>query len=252
MINKEKKYDNFIFTHIPKCGGTSFRKYINDSAIEANIDTEKIYIPGFNGLANNKNLNQLNKSEIQKLKSKNIKIFANHTKYGELKNYGFKLENSFNFTILRNPIERFVSHYHFFYFLNGYDDCKGVKLNDLNNNKLIKLLDLLSNIQVSYISNIKHKKIVGLENMLKIAKYNIEYEFDLFGTIENLKPTLNNLREIQPMNLNFKNDFPLLNRSQSKIDGISKKIIALIKEANEVDMKFYEFAINMKPNTINH
>lgn len=243
--SEEKEYGSFVFTHIPKCGGTSFRKYINDAAIDSGLKLDNIYIPGFNELDNDKNIPQLDENEIKTLQKKELKILANHCKYGEDTAMGIKLESPFNFTILRDPVKRFISHYHFFYYTLGYNDCKGVSLDKLNDKKLEVLLDKLGNIQVGYISNIKFKKVVGLENMLKICKYNIHYEFDAFGVVEDMKTTLHFLKKQCPSWLKLTGTFPTLNTSNSKKVNLPDGIIARIEEANKYDIELYQFSKNL-------
>lgn len=245
-IIKEKKevkeFGSFVFTHIPKCGGTSFRKYLNDAAIETDIKLSEIYIPGFNNLPNDKNIPQLDEDEIKTLQSQKLKILANHCKFGEDNAMGIKPLSPFNFTILRDPVKRFISHYHFFYYTLGYNKCKGVSLDKLDDEKLEFLLEKLSNVQVGYISNIKLIKIVGLENMLKISKYNIQYEFDAFGIVENMDSTINYLKKKCPQWLKLSGTFPTLNTSNSKKVKLSDRIIEKIKVSNKYDLELYNFS----------
>lgn len=249
MGTETKNYKSFIFTHIPKCGGTSFRQYINEAALASNIKPDNIYIPGFNNLGNDKNLPQLNDKELKDLQGKKIKILANHCKYGENKGMGIEPAKPFHFTILRDPVKRFISHYHFFYYTLGYNDCKGIGLDKLSEKKFISLLDKLGNIQIGYLSNIKFKKVVGLENMLKIAKYNIQYEFDSFGIVEDMKTTIKQLDETMPDWLNLSGNFPILNKSNSKKVNLSKQTLERIKKANKYDIDLYKFAKDLFYNT---
>ena len=238
----KENYDSFIFTHIPKCGGTSFRKYINDCALDSGIDSEKIYIPGFNGIENNKNIPELNDDELYDLQNKSLKIIANHAKYEVELDYSLNVNDPFYFTILRNPIERFISHYNFFYYKLGYSGCKGKTLEDLGAEKLDHIINHLSNVQVTYLSNIKHKKIVGWKNMLKLAKYNLMMEYDCYGLIEDMKRTLKILKKRKPEWLTLDQEFPILNTSNSHKFKVSDEVIEKIRDANIWDILLYDFA----------
>ncbi len=243
MKTEKTHYDSFIFTHIPKCGGTSFRKYINDAALASGINKEEIYIPGFNGLGNNKNIINLPKAEISQIRQKPIKILANHAYFNVHKEYELNIQNPFYYTILREPVARFVSHYNFFYYKNGYDDCKGISLNDLPEEKLLKLLQLLSNIQVKYLSNIKHIKIVGYDNMLKLAKYNLLYEYPAFAILEDMELSLTILQQETPSDLlQFSEKFPVQNSySKKSKEPIAEPILEKIRAYNAYDIELYNF-----------
>jgi len=240
-------FESFVFVHIPKCGGTSFRNYLNNNSIISGVKQKSIYIPGCNGLNYNKNLNQLNEKELNDLQeSEDLKILANHTKYQEeTTQYELELPDPFYYTILRDPIKRFISHYQFFYFNNGYDNCKGIHLNDLPSKKLDAILEKLGNLQMHYISNVKLLKLIGLDNTLKIAKYNLQHEFRVFGILEQMEKSIKVLQDNSPQWLNFKSDFPLLNNSQPNEVLIKKKIINKIEEGNKYDLEFYKFGLNI-------
>ena len=237
----KQNYESFIFTHIPKCGGTSFRQYINEAALASGIKANKIYVPGFNGLSNDKNLPQLSESELDDIKGNKYKILANHSKYGEEISLGLTFDKPFYFTILRDPVKRFISHYHFFYYKLGYKGCKGITIDKLPEAKFEKLLADLSNIQVGYLSNIKFNKVVGLDNVLKISKYNLKYEFNAFGLVEDMETCLKDLEKKLPKWISFSGDFPVLNTSNSKKVDLPEEVIEKIKEANQYDIELYEF-----------
>ena len=186
----QDKYDSFIFTHIPKCGGTSFRHFINTSGKINKINEDEIYIPGCNGLTADKNLDQLNKTELKQLKKRRIKILANHSKYNEHLQHKLIIQKPYYYTLLRDPVERFISHYNFFYYKNGLDDLSNISLNDLDEGRLEELIIRLSNLQVRYISNVKYPKAVGLENQYKIAHYNLTQIYGNFGILDKMEESI--------------------------------------------------------------
>lgn len=245
MSEQRKTYDSFIFTHIPKCGGTSFRKYINDAALANDIDKALIYIPGFNDLDNDKNISQLSKDKIAILRKQPLKVLANHSHHGIQDKERLDIKNPFSYTILREPIARFISHYNFFYYTLGYEGCKGISLNDLPQSKLEDLIFKISNIQTKYISGVKHPKAAGWDNVLKIAKYNLLFEFGCFGILEHIDLSVLMLQNEAPEWLQFNDVFPVRNKNNTskKALSIDDNIIKLIQKINKYDCQLYDFAL---------
>lgn len=241
-MKKILKYDSFIFTHIPKCGGTSFRKLINDSAIASGIPVDKLYVPGFNELSTNKNIDQLNAKEKEEFRGSDYKVIAAHSKYNLHKDYELKTENPFYYTILRDPVKRFISHYHFFYYTLGYDNLKGVSIGELEEEKLLYLVKRLANVQTTYLANFKFKKVLGEENMLKLAKYNLQYEYGAFGLIENMEESMLRVEKILPDWLSMNQSITQLNSSNSNNHEVSSSVIKLIEKHNYSDIELYSFA----------
>ena len=99
-MEEKKTYDSFIFTHIPKCGGTSFRKLINDSALASGIADEQLYIPGFNDLENDKNIDQLKGKEKESFMGSSYKVIAAHSKFNLHKEYNLTFSNPFYLSLI--------------------------------------------------------------------------------------------------------------------------------------------------------
>ncbi len=242
-MQMKEDYKGFIFVHIPKCGGTSFRKFIFDAALKSEIDPSQIYIPGFNGLSNELNIPKLPIEQLLKLKKQKLKVIANHTHFNVHKDYGLNIKKPFYYTILRNPVDRFISHYSFFYYKNGYENFGGKKLNDLPEEVLDALLLKLGNVQTRFISNVKFSKAFGLDNILKVAKFNLEHEFSDFGILEDIPNSIDRLESCTPNWLTFNQKFP--NKNTNKIirkEELSSRIIDKIKMNNSLDISLYKFA----------
>lgn len=236
------EYDSIIFTHIPKCGGTSFRQYFNASAISSGINKDQIYIPGFNGLKNESNFDQLNKEQLDALTRQKLLVIAAHCKYNVHREYSLSIQRPFYYTVLRDPVQRFISHYNYFYFSLGYRDLMGVTLNDLSDEQFNFIARLIGDLQVRYLANFKYPKILGSENMLKLAKYNLEYEYGCFGLLDFAADSIELLRASGIPWIKFSStDLPQRNIGKASYK-ISEKVLSRIREANKLDVNLYKFA----------
>lgn len=233
-------YKTFRFTHIPKCGGTSFRALINDSALSSGIALESIYIPGFNGVPNDKNISQLTLDELSILKSKSITVFAGHMRHNEYDRFNIPLIAPFNITVLRNPVNRFISHYNFFNYKLGYNNCKGIHLNELEAKSRREIIRNLSNIQCHYLGDIKNYRKAGNDVLLELAKNNLANDYQIVGILEQIDRCTKSLKELSPSWITFDKDLPTHNKGDD-IDEIENEIIEQITETNYLDMELYKF-----------
>jgi len=240
------QYDTFVFNHIPKCGGTSFRALLNESALKSNVPVEEIFIPGFNGLEEDKNIDQLSIREKAVLRRKKKRIFACHSRFDVAKTYKLPFGNIFYFTILRDPVKRFLSHYNFFYYKHGYMDCKGILLNDLTEDKLAFLLEDLSNIHCKYLAAYRARDIyiVRWENVFRVAKYNLQYEYASFGILEEMDEMIPGINKMLPEWLTLERALPSSNTQKYKKSQqeIKPEILERIQEHNRLDIELYNFA----------
>jgi len=246
MKLNRSRYKSFIYTHIPKCAGSSFRQLIFKSAITSGVKKDHIYIPETLGIPNNANLNQLKNKQLEVLKRRELTILADHSKFNIHKRLKLNMEAPFYYTLIREPVKRFISHYNYFYFDKGYGNLKGVHLNDLNEERLIAVLKSLSNITVDYISN-RYEKIepIVTKTTLLRAAYNLENHFASFGIVEKMKPSLYLLNKYSPEWITIKTEIPMKNTTKVKLDSPRDEILNLIKKHNKFDIDLYDFATKL-------
>jgi len=236
-----RDYDTFIFSHIPKCGGSSFRKYVIESCVASDIAPERVYAPGFNGIKNNKNISQLEPVELKALRNTDLKVVADHSKFNVHRRYRLGMTKPFYYTIFREPVARFISHYNFFYYKMGYGNCKGVSLNDLDEPKRREIMTTLANLQVNYVAN-NIKNPINVEHY-KLAIYNIERHYACFGLLKDMEKSLEILDKYAPEWVQWKKNFPMENKNpgnKGKAE-IKPEIVRQIQEINEYDMRLYDF-----------
>lgn len=117
-----------IFYHIPKCGGSSLRKMIYD-VIDDEVKRNTLCPPYTNVLSNN-DVRACTELSInrEKTETENLKIILTHISYLP------DLHPKLKITVLRNPIDRVISHYYFFEFRDKNSPLYNIELDNLYNN----------------------------------------------------------------------------------------------------------------------
>ena len=243
---KNHDYTSFIFSHIPKCGGTSFREFLYNSAIDSNIDSNRIYIPGYNNVNVNKNLNQLSKYELRTFSKQSYQVVAMHVPYAiHLEADGFG-SHPLYFSLFREPLERFLSHYYFFYYRQGADGCKGKHLTDLREAKRSYMLQNLSNVFASYIlgdikSGLYHDPHLLDEIIAKLNQPNYHY-----GILSDIDSALESLSVALPQWLQLGQNFPKVNAynfHHTYKDMITDELIEEFYSMNVLDISVYDYIL---------
>jgi hypothetical protein len=181
---------DFIFLHIPKCGGTSLRKILFEKLLNK-YSKEVILYPEANSNINflSNNIEKLNKIyNIDKLK-----VILSHCLYNDM-----KINTKFMITFLRDPIERIISHYYFFDYKDinihmcdlpetEFNDfctehgklmCNWLGLLDENNTLIEELLESRLN-EFDFLGKIEH-----YDECIKALDLIINDNFKLSNTID--------------------------------------------------------------------
>lgn len=241
-----RQYDSFIFTHIPKCGGTSFREFIYKAGLQNSIKASEMHAPGVGDIPNVQNITQLSEKELKRFRDRKVKVLADHSRFNIHALYYLNMYNPFYFTILREPVARFISHYNFFYKHLGYHDLMGVDLNDLPEAKLDELIKLMSNLQIIYcIWTAKPRGWEIDETGLAQAKFNLEKVYGCFGILEQANRSVEVLKNSAPKWLSINDKLPERNKNSAPKNEVAPAIIEKIKEKNYYDLKLYEFGLEL-------
>jgi len=249
------KSSNFtlIHFHIPKTAGITLidilrRKY-NEKLIHLSINTYNKASDGFTFINDFINLEN-------KYKGRDI-CLTGHFPYGIHK---YISTNYKYITVLRDPIQRVISDYHYtlntvehpfnkYYFKNKKISLEDyIKLDPTENNP--KMPD---NVYISSaVSDLQYKSLSGriFNNFYKPdneinnlsfdeVKKNISKEFLVIGTFEKFDYFLILLKKYMKWN-NFNIVSRRLNVSKNR-QTISAKIISLIEKYNSQDMELYEY-----------
>lgn len=250
-LEKSKDFKPVIFTHIQKCGGTSFRRFISNSALYSGIKPHEIHIPGQNGQSPNTNLITLGDEDLNNVKKNNIKVLADHSSFRseKVKNVIPNYEDAFNLTYFRHPIKRIYSSYYYFYYGKNFkkDDYIEKKLNDLSPKLLNEFIRQNANVATAFLSSsMWAPNFIDVKpEHLPLAKANLEY-FQFIGITEISSISMKVFNKVKPEYFQTINkDLPRINRG-SKVESdrypneaIKNKII----KANKLDIKLYNYGL---------
>ena len=211
--------------------------------MQGGINGNQIHSPGLNDLPNNKNINQLSNEELIKLRKKGLRILADHSMFGINQRAKLGLPKPFLYVLFREPIERIISHYNFFYYRLGYSGCKGIPIEELPNKKLEFILQDLSELQVRYLTGVEKNTGSNVtERTFQQAIYNLENFYACFGILERIEDSMKVLKEIAPSWIGLSQKFPVVNKNNSKKGNqFPARIIEKLKGYNYLDFKLYDY-----------
>ncbi len=230
----ESRGQTLIFTHIAKCGGTTFRKMFFDAA--AHQPRASLFIPGFTPISHDAVMGRLSRSNRRRLV-----IIAGHFNYGIHELLGIR--NPVYYTVLRDPLKRAISHYYF----SIYPKTKK-RLSQLSHSERRILLPIISNTMTKTLRG-KDWWVDGwdtdpleLRRLQKKALSNLIHKYRCFGLLENLDQSLLLLRSHFPW-LDLKLD-PRHRLNQTTIMAYQPEaepsfIRQLLTNLNEPDRELY-------------
>lgn len=234
MVNPYRE-QTVVFIHIPKTAGTTLNLIIERQYHPNQI----VSIPAF--VENPEHINRL--PNLPPTQKKQLKVIKGHTFFGW--HQLLSLPCAY-FTLLRDPIERFISNYYFL--LNKKGHKLGQKL--LAQQVTIEEFACWSgedNYQTRFLakdigeSNLNLKENECTREVLEQAKKNLRDNFSVVGTVEEFDKTLMLLKKT----FGWKNVFYKVknqNKQRPKQSLISKKTLSLIREKNQLDLKLYQYA----------
>jgi hypothetical protein len=103
----------FVYIHVPKCGGSSFgaalrvRFILSQASISLNQGNPEL--SGNNYILSDYRARDV---QLQKLMARKVKMISGHVRYGPA-SQKLAAQDYKYITLLRDPIERFVSHYNY-------------------------------------------------------------------------------------------------------------------------------------------
>jgi hypothetical protein len=150
-------------------------------------------------------------------------VISGHFPFWWLKEKG--LTSDFCFTVLRDPVERVISHY-FFKLKNGYPSL---------GRPVHSPLDVVPNLMCRMLSS--DPALEG-EALFKSAIYNLE-RLDFIVFLDDFEGGARRL--FKKMGFEHKGEIPKLNQTARK-RKLDDQIVQKIRECNDLDLSLYEYA----------
>ena len=224
----------FIFTHIPKTSGTSLIKEL----AEPNLGSTKIARIG----------------SFQRLMrgcKEDFNFISGHFPYGV---HHFTHRDVKYITFLRDPIDRAVS---FYYFVQQDGDNPKTRHPLCDYAESVSLKDFyldkqFHNLQTRYTAGLLfHKSYtfldsLGLENkVLERAISNLRNRYFFFGFLEEREESLQTLARKLKWNKGVKVSPQKKTRLRVKVNDLDNETLQVLKFANRLDQKLYDFAFSI-------
>jgi hypothetical protein len=230
LVNNNLKSVEVCFFHIEKCMGSSLR-IILYNYFKNIYDESQIFEPG---RFNNHKFNLNSKNDVDNLNNYFLKVILAHCNYNDKYTNIFS-KNCFSITCIRNPIDRLLSHYYYFDFVNEK-----------------KALHELSNEKINYYINQYGCTILirlsGLTMDLNTTYDNIK-KINCILVFENIKTELDLMNNLFNKKFNKNINIEIINENETKFNYkiFRKEDIKIINEKLDLipDIKIYEFVINM-------
>lgn len=220
-----------IFLHIPKAAGTTLRdiihrQYAADEIYE--LDSQEFVQA------------QEDFKQLDPAKKAEITILMGHMYFGLHEFIDFPATY---ITMLRNPIERVISYYHFVKKLTSHEDYELIKTKNISLQQYCQMgRQNMCNGQTRFLSG-AGASAIGDRPMLAMAKQNLQQNFAVVGIQERFDESLLLLQKklgwhrapyYYRRNTNRTNSYSRLE--------ISSETLSVIKKHNELDLELYEYA----------
>jgi hypothetical protein len=224
------KPERVLFEHLPKCGGTTVTKYLTSQ-----VPRRLVYeIDGRDPTRSIERFHRLAEEERRR-----YRLVTGHLTDDLIE---LVPPETITMTILRDPVDRIVSHYFFvredpLHYLHETVVKGGITLEEYGRGELSSEL---SNWYTTYFSRLSPRETKDdPERAVGVALRRIRARYDIIGFLDRLAETMEVLRE----RAHLRQHFPgfRLNRTAGRPESssIPQGTLEIIAAANALDMRLY-------------
>lgn len=218
-----------LFDHIPKCGGTSLKAYLSSQ-----YPKWKIFL-----IIDQKSIESF--KNMPKDKRLQYDLIQGHSAN---KLIDYVHPDTLKITMLRDPIDRIISHYYYvkrtkFHYLHKLVLDNDISLEDyvnLDNN-------ITGELRNYYTVRFSELSIQEVEDdpkySIQLALNNIQLKYDIIGFLDNYDAFMRKLIKAASVNNKYRTIKKNVTNDRPKRTEISEKARLNIREMNKLDIEFY-------------
>jgi hypothetical protein len=235
-IKKEAQYfvsrpKKILFDHLPKCGGSSLTTYLT-----ANYPRRKVFcIEGGSPSESVESFKRLSQESRY-----SIDLIQGHLAHELL---DFIHPDTFKIAVLRDPVDRIVSHYYYVkssesHYLHDKVSRSAMTLKEY---VLSDFSDELRNWYTTHFSGytVKDAEERGEESVAKATEV-ILTQYDIVGFLENFTPFINNLQRKANLWATYQDKKINVTKKRPAIEEISFSVRGKIEQVNFLDVSLYK------------
>ena len=221
--NFMKRKNLQVFVHIPKSGGTSFKR----SCVFNNYKNSSIF--KFNGLKN------FALSSMQ-----DIDFVDGHVCYGI---HLLTRRKCDYFTLLRDPLDQAISYYYFVRQCN-YPNYKHPLLAEALNFSLIEFTERYCNMQTRAIAGLGASKLSKFSSgtLVEIAKKNLFSRFKFYGFLDKFEDFCLNWSNKYSKPYKSVYESTKITRNRPKVSDFNDSDLLMLKNIQKLDIELYRSA----------